>query len=105
MKAVGTIGVKLIESKLDQHASEFLQSRERVLHNAAALYASTAAHYASTVDIRPVYMLPRYTGATTGLVHFPPMCIRCSARPVVSSVGSRAAYCEQHWLELWNAGT
>jgi len=99
MNAVGTIGAKLIESKLDQHARDFLQSRNRALHNAAVLHASTVGGNG------PLYVLPRFTGATTGFVYVPPMCIRCSGRPVVSSVGSRAAYCEQHWLELWNAGT
>jgi len=89
---------ELIESKLDQSAGAFLNSRNRALRNAAVLAASSGSN-------GPLYVMGRYSGGTTGLVYVPPMCVRCSARPIVSSVRSRAAYCEQHWLELWNAGT
>lgn len=89
-----------IESKLDQSAGAFLNSRNKALRNAAVLDASTSGSNG------PIFVISGYnTGGTAGLVYVPPMCVRCSARPIVSSVRSRAAYCEQHWLELWNAGT
>lgn len=31
----------------------------------------------------------------------PPTCTLCTAAPVVSSIGSQAAYCENHWARLW----
>lgn len=95
----GAIGAELIGAKLDQSAGNFIKSRDRVLRNAAVLDASTAGSNG------PLYVVGRDSGGTTGLVYVPPMCVRCSARPIVSSVRSRAAYCEHHWLELWNAGT
>lgn len=30
-----------------------------------------------------------------------PTCIRCSSAAVVSSVGSQAPYCAEHWSRLW----
>lgn len=89
---------KLAASKLDQSAADFLSSRDRAIRNAAILQISTA------VGTGPLYLLPRL-GAAQQYLYVRATCIRCSAQPVVSSVGSRAAYCEHHWLELWIAGT
>lgn len=75
--AAAELGGDFIAHKSDEQARAFLASTARAITNAGAL------------NIMPAYG----------------MCIRCSARPVVSSVNSRAAYCEQHWARLWQDGT
>ena len=92
------VGAEFIDRKLAQAgvspataaASEaavaaFLASSARAITNAGAL------------NIVPSLAI----NGTTQVFYVAPSCIRCSARPVVSSVGSRAAYCWEHWERLW----
>lgn len=81
----GRVGAELIASKMDQAAAAFLASRARAITNAGVL------------NIVPSLV----TNGPARAVYVAQTCIRCSARPVVSSVGSRAAYCWAHWERLW----
>jgi hypothetical protein len=80
------IGAELIEQKFrDQMAAQFLASSARAITNAGVL------------NIIPSLA----TNGETRVVYIEHTCIRCSSKPIVSSVGSRASYCEIHWARLW----
>lgn len=83
----GRLGAEFIASKLpheDEIAAAFLASRARAITNAGALN-----------------IVPSLAGGMPRAVYVAQSCIRCSSRPVVSSVGSQAAYCLAHWDRLW----
>jgi hypothetical protein len=84
--AAGRVGAELIAHKSDLLAAAFIASSARAITNAGVL------------NIVPSLA----SNGATQVFYVAPSCIRCSARPAVSSVGSRAAYCFEHWKRLWS---
>ena len=84
----GELAADFIAHKTDQIAAAFLDSSRRAITNSGVL------------AIVPSLAI----NGTTQVIYIAQTCIRCSARPVVSSVNSRAAYCLAHWERLWVRG-
>lgn len=71
------------------------------MHLGAEFIAAKLSLPSSPVPLEFFEALPAVMPLPTVRWFSRPVCTLCSAEPVVSSVGSQAAYCSTHWQRLW----